>query len=655
MAKNLGAAVLGLLEHERTDLRVAAATVLAAVGGGEPRVVAALTARLGDSDAAVRRIALEGLADMGVTGIAAQLVPLLSDEDPAVAERATQVLAGQGAAAESAIRKQLAAGGSVQVRRLMVGLLLARGTSASIEAVLDQLADPELGEQVLQLLRAELDRGNRTLATKVNKAALARASAAGKRVRTVWARAIRAAEKAAGVAGVVAAGAGRSANGKGTGPRKGPARQAGNGRSRGKVRDAGAGASDGNGRAAALSERAGADAGADADAAIAAPHMDPEVATAVTELGLLLRLIGYQARPSSLPLLIAHTAGDQPRPVRLAAIAAMRRVVAAGEGKTDKAVEKLIDLAGGSDPAVARAAIDTLRGARVPERLAKPFAALIRSHNPAAQKLAMERLPAGGGAAAVKALITALSGTDVAARDAAARGLSRAPEAALPLTRALCAATDPETALRFAAALRPHREHVSPAAVKELSEAARKHLDRRARGKATAESALLERVLLDALADLAPARQVELLFDLARRLRRAGRAGEAFGAVKPLLRSRAELDAAIDDDHRFVLGLLGLLSLGDSILRPTGQDAPVLEQFARLYQHGYPVAGKLAREKDVPDSTLYALGFRLLENHEGAEQELGAELLEGIIDERPRSKLAKNARNKLKLAGYLDG
>ena len=33
---------------------------------------------------------------------------------------------------------------------------------------------------------------------------------------------------------------------------------------------------------------------------------------------------------------------------------------------------------------------------------------------------------------------------------------------------------------------------------------------------------------------------------------------------------------------------------------------------------------------------------------------LGAELLEGIIDERPRSKLAKAARNKLKLTGHLD-
>jgi hypothetical protein len=40
----------------------------------------------------VRRIALEGLAGMGASGIAAQLVPLLRGDDETLAERAAQVL-----------------------------------------------------------------------------------------------------------------------------------------------------------------------------------------------------------------------------------------------------------------------------------------------------------------------------------------------------------------------------------------------------------------------------------------------------------------------------------------------------------------------------------------------------------------------------------
>jgi HEAT repeat protein len=612
MAKNIGSAVIDLLDHERVDLRAAAATVLAAIGKGDSAVVSALTGRLADPDPVVRRIALEGLADMGASGIASRLVPLLRGDDETLAERAAQLLATQGAAAEAALRKELGQG-TVQARRAMASLLVRRGTAPAIEAVLDQLADPELGEQALQLLRAEVDHDNAKVTAILESAAQTRATAVGKRLHKEWGRAVKEAAKARAQPDQAAA------------------------RGKGK-KAAGNGASAGNGHAA-----------------VSDPTRDPEVGAAIFELGLLLRLIGYMARPSALGLLIGHVAEDRPRPIRLAAIAAMRRIVAASEAKgTEKAIEVLIELAASDDLAVAQSAVDTLRGARIPERLARPFAALAKSKNTAAQKLAMERLPAGGGAAAVKALVEALGGGDPTARDAAARGLARAPEAVLPLARALVAATDPDVARRYAGALRHHRGHVSTAAIDELAAQARQYLDRHARGKAAAEMILLERVLVEALADVAPARHVELLFEHARRLRKAGKSIEAFGALKPLLRSHADLDAAIDDDQRFLMAVLGLEALGQGILRASGADQPVLEQFARLAARGYPVARKLAREKDVGDEDVYALGFRLLESRDAQDQELGAELMQGIIDERPRSKLAKNARNKLKLAGYLD-
>lgn len=601
----LGSSVIKLLEHEKVELRSAAATVLVAVGRGDEAVVAALAERLADPEVAVRRIALEGLAAMGATGIAQRLVPLLRGDDEALAERAAQVLATQGAAAESALRKELPVG-AVHVRRAMAQLLIERGTSSAIEAVLDQLGDVEVGEQVLQLLRAEIDRhGEKTIAV-IEKSALGRTAAVGKKLRSEWNRVVSQATRA------TKAGAGKAAKKK-------------------------------NGKSVAPSP-------AEADSP---PAMDPAIAAAAFELGLLLRLIGYRAQPGSLPLLIAHVSEDLPRSIRLAAIAAMRRVVAASDAKgTDKAIEMLIAIAGSSDLVVAQAAIDTLAGARVPERLARPFAALVKSKNPAAQKLAMSRLPAGGGAAALKALVEALGGSDMTARDAAARGLARAPEAVLPLARALCAATDPEVAKRYAALLRQHRAHVSSAAGDEMAQAAAAHLD--TRGKAADEARLLARVLIDTLAFVAPQKHVEVLFNHARKLRRAGKPVEAFGALRPLLHSPTDLDAAIDDDQRFILAVLGLEAVGQGILRSTGADAPVLEQFARLYQRGYPVARKLAREKDVGDDTVYALGFRLLESQTGIDQEFGAELMQGIIDERPRSKLARNAKNKLKLAGYAD-
>ena len=271
-----------------------------------------------------------------------------------------------------------------------------------------------------------------------------------------------------------------------------------------------------------------------------------------------------------------------------------------------------------------------------------------------AQKLAMERLPAGGGAGAVKALVEALGGDDPTARDAAARGLAKAPEAVLPVMRALLATTDEQIARRYAGVLRSHRGHVSNQAMDEAVDRVKSHVDAHLKGKSTADDIVLERVLAELVADLAPARHVELLFERAKRLRKQNKSVEAFGSLKPLLRSHADLDAAITPEQRYLLALLALEATGEGLIRTIKADDPVFDQFGRLATTGYPVAKQLAKEAAVSDEVLYALGFRLLESGDGRNEELGAKLLQGIIDERPRSKLAKAAKNKLKLTGHLD-
>src|SRR5258706_12780674 len=182
MGKNLGRAIIELLDSERVDLRAAAATVLAAVARADKSVQGALTTRLGDTDPGVRRIALEGLADMGANGISVNLVPLLRGDDESLAERAAQLLAQQGAEAEGTLRKEVRSG-SVGARRVMAQLLLRRGTQPAVEAVLDQLSDEEFGEQALQLVRAALDSsdsGNDKLANQVEKSAITRAGDAAR-------------------------------------------------------------------------------------------------------------------------------------------------------------------------------------------------------------------------------------------------------------------------------------------------------------------------------------------------------------------------------------------------------------------------------------------------------------------------------------------
>jgi HEAT repeat protein len=613
MGKNLGGAIIDLLDSDKVELRAAATTVLAAVGKGDKSVMSALTSRLGDADNVVRRIALEGLADLGASGIAPNLVPLLRGDDDTLAERAASLLAQQGAEAESTLRKEVRAG-SVGARRVMAQLLLRRGTQPAIEAVLDQLSDPEFGEQALQLVRAELDKDNEKLANQVEKSAIGRAGDAAKDLHRAWAAAEKSADK------IIK-------------ENKEAAKKAAQ-----KKTSKSANGTNGHGVLAAPD-----------------PLRAPEVAGGVAQLGALLRLIGYLARPSTQSLLLKYADADEPRPIRLAAIAGLRRIVATSEAKgTEKVIETLIEYADSDDFAVAQSAVDTLRGARIPDSLAKSFASLAKSKNVAAQKLAMERMPAGGGASAVKMLVEALGGDDPTARDAAARGLAKAPEAVMPLVKALLDTDDEQIARRYAGVIRGHRGNVSNAAVEQLVERLRELSEKSSKGKAEADAILVERVLGELIADVAPHKHVELLFERAKRLRKAGKPVEAFGSLKPLMRSRADLDAAIDDDQRFFLAMLSLEAAGEGIVRSTRADDPVFAQFAVLAAKGYPVAKQLAKSNDITDEILYGLGFRLIESGDGSNEELGAELLQGIIDERPRSKLAKAAKNKLKLTGHLD-
>jgi hypothetical protein len=83
---------------------------------------------------------------------------------------------------------------------------------------------------------------------------------------------------------------------------------------------------------------------------------------------------------------------------------------------------------------------------------------------------------------------------------------------------------------------------------------------------------VLERVLAELIADVAPAKHVELLFERAKRLRKQGKSVEAFGSLKPLLRSRADIDTAIDDEQRFFLALLSLEAAGEGLIRTTRTD-----------------------------------------------------------------------------------
>lgn len=542
--------IFALLDHERVDVRCAAALVLGTAGGGDPAVAKALAAKLSDENAMMRRFVLDALEATGARGLADRLAPLLGTTDEEIRGRVLRLLAGQGPQAEGALVAELEQGTSAS-RKQVAQLLVRLGTPGALDALFRHIADADIGEQVLQLLRGELDMGEKASRIAIKK----RAAAA-------------------------------------------VARLAGKGRK------------------------------------------GPEPAN-VPRLAATIRLLGYIADPAGLPVLLAHSGPRAPLPVRMAAIAGMRRLVANPSVRADKAIEALIGYANDADPSIARAAVDTLRGAHIPDKLAKAFASLAKSRNPDAQRLAAERLAALAGPAAIPTLIQNLLGGDPQLRDAASRSLMSAPEAAGPLAKALADAESEDAARRLATALRPHASRVPKAAIEALARAAQARLKSAEAGDRTPA------ILLEALAHLAPEAHAQVLVERATALRRAGRYQEAFAALRPLAHSGARLD----DDQRFFIGVLGLKAGGKNLLRSARGVDPVLAQFVQLVGAGYPVARSLAKQKDLDLEDLFTLGFNFIESAEDHERELGQELLDLVAKKQPRGKFGVAAKNKLKLAG----
>jgi HEAT repeat protein len=371
-------------------------------------------------------------------------------------------------------------------------------------------------------------------------------------------------------------------------------------------------------------------------------QLEPETET---QIALLLRLAGYLADPRSLPVLVTHAGSRWPTYVRLAAIAGLRRLVAgptrkAGKaGSTDAAVLALLDWADDPDSQVARAAVDTLVGAHIPEAGARKLTALAQARSPDARRLAAMRAAEVSGKAAVPALIAQLMGDDPGLWGPAQRSLGQAAEAGSDLVKALGrATTSSEGVKRLAQALRGHAGRLGAPVQRALAEVT-------ARAQQKGKDGELARLLGELLSQVAPAAGAEQAFARAAALRKKGEYEAAWGELKPIAQSRA----ALEDEARALLVAVGLKAQGQRLLRAAPSVDPVLAQAAQLARTGAALGKLLGKHKDVGPDELFVLGWNFVEADDPDLKEAGRELLELVLSRSPRSKLGIAARNKLKL------
>lgn len=343
----------------------------------------------------------------------------------------------------------------------------------------------------------------------------------------------------------------------------------------------------------------------------------------------LVKILGWCEEPAATPVLLERlTDLTQASVVRQEAAIALRPVL---KGKADKRlVPALFKAAESGDAGLARTACDTLAAAVLDDHALPSLKALALHPNDDRARFALEKLRTHTGAAAsdtlVEVALLARKHIAVEARDAL-QGLPGAVEAALA---AVLTTHDPDRARLLADLLVARKGEITAAGRKRLL------------------AALVERVAADgrgyeALLSVARAtdaqKVAEALRELAQKLKKQ-KHDERAAHVLILL---SHTDGATEDDKV----RLALLALKKSRLDPR-PDARARDEAIKLFSElagTIDIVSAVKKDRATTPEQLFYLGFHFAEE----EDPIGAEFLQAVIERGPRTKLAKAAKNKLRL------
>jgi hypothetical protein len=110
-------------------------------------------------------------------------------------------------------------------------------------------------------------------------------------------------------------------------------------------------------------------------------------------------------------------------------------------------------------------------------------------------------------------------------------------------------------------------------------------------------------------------------------------------------------DPACGEALRFEMAACGLKASEHDLAVESRTADPSLQQFARLVRsHDVDPADRLKQAKWLGPEDLFYVGFHFAEG-DRQEREFGAQALRLAIQRSPRSKLAKDAKSKLRSTG----
>jgi len=348
-----------------------------------------------------------------------------------------------------------------------------------------------------------------------------------------------------------------------------------------------------------------------------------------------MRLLGQLGKPQARRWLIKYIGAEQHPAVRGHALVALLRCLREQELRKDEYAKLLPILEESEYSEATRLALDILDAHELPDDSRSLLAKLMQSPHSDLQKFALRKMGDVATPATIRTLVEELGDPDYRKRDVAASSLRKIPEARNVLLKELSACEDPSKAWSIAELL--------PSFEGKWRQDTLDGLWRRLQ-QAIAADERIHTAFLHVLKSADVEFVYDRLADQGVKLVKSKKYKEAVGFLSPL-----KDFTEFKPEHRFFLALAQLKLHAHTVA--TNRQHPAVELLSGLYRgSAYPVFETLRKEKNLTPEELFALGFGLVERS-GQERGLGIDLLEHVGEKFPRSKIGKNAKNKLKLIG----
>ncbi|HXI02888.1 MAG TPA: HEAT repeat domain-containing protein, partial [Candidatus Saccharimonadales bacterium] len=360
--------------------------------------------------------------------------------------------------------------------------------------------------------------------------------------------------------------------------------------------------------------------------------------THASTLSAGLGLLGAFGDTSSAPLILRLAGPGYPEAVRREALLA---VGAALKGTTlsSKVLGGIFALLTDKvSQTLTTTALEVLYRMELPKGAATQLIRLLDARDPAVRRFAARKLGNIGGIRAARKLVELLGDPDPSLRDAVADSLSRMPESVTLLMDDLDHQTDVHRAWAVAHILKNHAQKIPKPMLRDHI---KRTVDLLLRGERIAEP------WMHVARHAGPKLLYSALMSRAGRLKKARRYEDVEAVLRPLLRTEQ-----FDTNARFELALASLRATANvEGVSPRSPDSP-LDLFKQLARDpSFPFMQRIRKERNHLDSEdLYWVGFHLAEGT-GEEKSIGAELLKMVAQKEGKSKLGRNARNKLRLEG----